>query len=110
MAAGPLRARVTFQKEVRTADGGGGYSNSWTDQCTVWGELKTKSARERLQADRLEGSLGAVLRVRSSSDTRLVQENWRAVIKGVPYQIRSTDNPDRRNKFILMDLERGVGT
>lgn len=108
--AGALRQRVTFQTETEMPDGGGGYERGWSDVITVWGSLQPERGRERLQADRLQASLGGVLRVRSSTETRAITEAHRVLIDGVPYQIRSIANPDQKNRYLEMTVERGVAT
>ena len=109
MPAGALRHRVTFQREVPTPDGGGGSVSTWEDRYTVWASLRPERGSERLAAGRLEASLALVMTVRSSSESRSVTEAWRVVANGVPHQIRSISNPDQRNKYLEMILERGVG-
>ena len=108
--AGALNKRVTFQVESVTDDGGGGGALSWTDVVTVWGGFQPERGRERLQAGRLESAVAGVLRVRSSSATRALTAAHRVLIDGLAYQIRSITNPDQRNAYLEMTVERGVAT
>lgn len=108
MAAGPLRDRVTFQREVRTTDAGGGAATIWQNDLTVWGGFRPERGRERLEAGRLESAVAGVLRVRSSTDTGAITAANRVLIRGEQYQIRTADNPDRKNQYIEFVVERGV--
>lgn len=110
MRAGLLRDRVTFQSEAESADGAGGNTIAWTDRFIVWGQVVEERGRERVEAGRLAAPFGAVLRVRSSTNARLVTPEWRCTIAGVAWNIRSIGNPDRRGKMLEMVIERGVAT
>ena len=110
MVAGQLRDRVAFQKKVSVSDGGGGSTTSWQTQFTVWGGFRPERGRERLEAGRLESAVAGVLKVRSSVQARTVDASWRVLIDSVAYQVRSITNPDRRDRFLEMTIERGVGT
>lgn len=103
-----LRKRVIFQRESRTADGAGGYSLGWTTLCTVWGQNAPEKGRERVAAGRIESDLSGVLVVRSSSETRAVTTSDKVLIDNVAHNIRSISNPDQRNRFLEMVVERGV--
>lgn len=107
MGAGQMRSRVTFRRESNTADGAGGNARTWTDVATVWGQLSPERGREKLQAGRLEEQQGAVLKVRSSSTMRSITTEHQCVIDSEQYQIRSSSNPDQRNRFIEFVVERG---
>lgn len=108
MRAGRLRKRVTFQAETRTGDGGGGSARGWGDDLEVWGEFQPQRGREQLEAGRLEAALAGVLRVRSSSETRLVTEKHSVLIDGARFQIRTIANPDGKNDMLEMTVEKGV--
>lgn len=111
MGAGQLRHRVTFQIENRTDDGGGGASIEWSTAATVWGSFAPERGNEKLEAGRLEASVAGLLKVRSSTETRAIEAGThRVLIADQPYQIRSITNPDRRDRFLEMTVERGVGT
>lgn len=110
MGAGRLRKRVTFEKEVRTPDGGGGYSLDWRPEMTVWGGLQVERGRERVEAGRLNAAIGAVLTIRSSRDARALSPANRVIIDEETWNIRSITNPDSRNKYLELVVEKGVAT
>jgi SPP1 family predicted phage head-tail adaptor len=108
MPAGPLRKRVTFEREMRTEDAGGGAAVAWGDPLTVWGQFQPERGAERLSSGRLESALAGVLRIRSSDAARQITADQRVTIDGIAHQIRSIANPDQRNRMIEMTVERGV--
>lgn len=113
MDAGRLNLKVTFQVEALTADDAGGNSAAWSDVWTDWGELLELRGRERLAQGTLTSEVGAVLRVRSATETRTIVAGKHRVLIGIdqaPYQIRTIGNPDQRDHYLEMIVERGVGT
>lgn len=110
MTAGPLRKRVVFERQTVTSDGGGGGSVTWSTLLTAWGGFAPQRGRERINNGRLAESVAGVLTVRSSSDSRGVTSADRVKIDGVPYQIHSITNPDQRNQYLEMTVERGAAT
>lgn len=110
MPAGPLRKRIRFERGSKTADGGGGSSLQWLQFLEVWGSFAPERGRERVEAGRLEAAVAGIVRIRSSLSARQILTSDRAVFDGVPHQIRSITNPDQRNKYLELVVERGVGT
>lgn len=108
--AGLFRKRVTFQKEIRAADGGGGFERSWGADLVVWGQFTPERGQERLDAGRLEASLGGILRVRGSTQTLAITTAHSVLIDGERFQVRSIANPDQRDAVLEMTVEKGVAT
>ena len=54
---GALRERLALEQPVRSDDGGGGASISWTPIATVWAAVRTLSGDERLRHDQVSGRL-----------------------------------------------------
>lgn len=52
--AGELRNRVTIQSVAKTADGGGGYADVWSDVYSAWAAIKPVNGLERIQAMQME--------------------------------------------------------
>lgn len=65
---GKFRDRFTFQFQLRTADGAGGWTNSWTDDLTVWGMKRPMSAKETLDNSKIEGEQGFKFTIRFTND------------------------------------------
>lgn len=105
-----MRARVVFERSVTAPDGAGGQSVGWGVVYSCRGKFTPERGRERLAAGRVEASLAGVLRIRSCAKARDVNEADRVRIDDELYQIRSISNPDQRNKYLEMSVERGTGT
>jgi len=62
-----LRHRLTLEELSRVADDGGGFTESWVAVATIFADLRPISGSERVEADRLTGSVthGVVLRYRA---------------------------------------------
>lgn len=111
MPAGELRDRIAFQRLQAEADGGGGTLDpEWVDLINCRGAFFPERSRERLEAGRLESAVAGTLKVRSSATTRGVTAADRALINGTVYAIRAITNPDRRNRYLEMTVERGTAT
>ena len=104
---GMLRTAVKLQRKTRTADGAGGFAVTWETYATVRARITARPGREMVVADRLTATqtIRAVIRYRAD-----VNETDRAVFKGRAHQIRSVSNIEERNKWLEIDLERGVAT
>lgn len=107
MASGPMRRRCAFKQKTRTSNGAGGFTFTWPTLTTVWGQLKPIRGTEREDNGRIEANVEAELKVRSSATLRTVNEDDQVTISGEDYNIRAITNPDQRNKYLLMQLERG---
>lgn len=105
MKAGSLNKRATFQRFTSVSDGAGGTTNTWEDFTTVWAQFSPERAREKIQQGRIASSEAGVIRVRSSSTTRQIDDTFRVVLDGVTYNVRSNLNPDQRNDMIEFAVE-----
>jgi SPP1 family predicted phage head-tail adaptor len=104
---GLLRHRVALQRKTRAADGAGGFAVTWQTYATVKAQIITKAGRELVIADRLSATQTNRATIRYRAD---VNETDRIVYRGRAYQIRSVVNIEERNKWLELDLERGVAT
>jgi SPP1 family predicted phage head-tail adaptor len=98
------RKRATFQSLQTTPDGGGGFTQQWTG-FTVWAQFSPDRAREKIQQGRIADNQSGVLRVRSSTATRAINDTYRVVLDGVTYNVKSNSNPDQRNDVIELLIE-----
>jgi len=113
MSAGKLRERVFFEKRAAAAaDEYGNEEDVWVPQFLVWAERIPRLGGETFEAARLSGVQPYTLKVRSSSDTRLVTPAWRARDKNTNaiYNIRSIANPDQKNNYLDVLVETGVAS
>lgn len=105
MRAGNLNKRARFDGPTTVSDGAGGTTETWAEAMTVWAQLSPERGRERIQAGRIETELGAVLRIRSSEEARLITTKHRVTVDGQLYNITAISNPDQRNSMIEMTLQ-----
>lgn len=107
---GDLRHRVTFQSEVTTDDGQGGFSSVWEDLevlPTVWGYLKPVKAFERNFAAKVEYQKSHTLTIRHRDD---LTTSMQVVYDSRIFKIKGIVAPDERKYFLILDLEENVGT
>jgi SPP1 family predicted phage head-tail adaptor len=104
---GDLRHRITFQTQVRTADGMGGFTLSWQDVDTVWAYVRPVSSKERLFAQRIEyqRSHEVIIRYKTGIDNSM-----RFVFEGRVFQIKGDLKPDERKFFLKIDAEENQAT
>ncbi len=50
-----LRHRVTLEELAREADGGGGFTEAWTEVAELWAAIRPIDGSEAVEADRLAG-------------------------------------------------------
>lgn len=99
------RKRATFQALVTTPDGAGGSTSTWQPYTTVWAQFSPDRAREKIQQGRIADNQSGVLRIRSSTTTRAINDTHRVVLDGVTYNVKSNSNPDQRSDVIELLIE-----
>lgn len=52
--AGRLRHRVAWERVSKTADGGGGFTESWVEQDEFWAAILPTTGRERFEGMKLQ--------------------------------------------------------
>lgn len=104
---GQLHHRVTLQSASETADGGGGFTATWSDIATVWARIEPLSGKERMTAQQLENPLTHRITIRHRSG---VDAKMRIKFGSRIFNIRSVLNPDEGNEVLELMAEEGVGT
>lgn len=116
LGAGDLRDRVRFQKRIAASDGFGNEEAAWQDQFTRAAGLKFRAGTEAVQSARLAGRQPVSITIRSDSQSRLIETDWRAINarSGQVYNIRAVMDPEadtpRRGAWIELFCEGGVAT
>ena len=67
---GDLRHRVQIESAVRTADGGGGSSVTWTLAAEVWAAIWPRTSDENFELDRVAGRATHDIWIRYRGDVR----------------------------------------
>lgn len=105
---GSLDQRITFQRETRTPDGGGGYSVDWaplvTDP-TVWAEVFPGGGGEGERDGAVNATALYVFQIRNRTD---LSELDRIIWNGEPYNIRRIARRGGREMYLTIEAERGV--
>lgn len=105
-----LWVTANFQRNTRTSDGAGGFTQAWasiTGLGAVSVGMLAMSGNERWAAERLEAT--ATWRLWAKG-VGAVSAADRVVIGGRPYQIRFADNVEKRGKWYVLDLHEGAAT
>jgi SPP1 family predicted phage head-tail adaptor len=107
ITAGMLRHSVSLQRVVKTADGAGGFTHTWSTIATLRAFLRVTGANESTGQDRLNMSQRQKATIRYRSD---LLPNDRILFQGKAYQIRGISDIEFRKKYLELDLESGVAT
>jgi SPP1 family predicted phage head-tail adaptor len=107
MSAGMLREPVTFQRQTRTSDGAGGFTETWA---TLAGSpsrafVTPVGGREWMAHDRVESMPRLKLVVRYNAELR---ESDRVLIRSKQHDIVRIDNVEFRNKWLEITVDGGV--
>lgn len=106
---GDLNRRFAFDKRGAAGDGHGGTSTAFVEQFVVSAQVTAMRGGESVMQARLAGQHVQVVRVRSSSSTRLVTPTWRArdARSGAIFNIRDV-TPSEDRAWIDFLCESGV--
>lgn len=102
MRTGDLDQRIELQRLTRTADGGGGYSETWTTYDTVWAKVEPLSGRERYHAQQTQASANYRVTIRYRDD---VSPADRILWRGRVMNIRFPADAGPRNPWLPLDAE-----
>ena len=100
-----LKKRITIQSQARTADGMGGWTETWATLTTVWAAVWPVSAREILKAGQTSMEITHRVRIRYRAG---VLASYR-ILYGTRYlSIVSIINPSERGEWLdLLCKENG---
>ncbi|ALJ98223.1 phage head-tail adaptor [Brucella inopinata BO1] len=111
-SAGSLYYKVALLKREDVDDGmGNTVGQEWVEQFQTRAEFIHLRGGEAVIAGRLQGKHTQVIRVRNSSNTRLISTDWmlRDVRTGKSFNIRDIEHEVNR-QFIALTCESGVAT
>ena len=63
-----MRQRITFQEEVKTADGSKGFTVAWRDFISVWASVEPLSGREFFAAHQIKAEITHRVKIRYRTD------------------------------------------
>jgi len=95
---GGMRQRLSLERPVRTAAGGGAADVAWQTVATVFAELVPSSARETFDADLKSAQVTHKVRMRYRPD---VEADMRFTAGDRIFDIRSAINEDERGRWLI---------
>ncbi len=110
-SAGSLYYKVALLKRENVDDGMGNTVSDFVEQFQTRAEFIHLRGGESVLAGRLQGKHTQVIRVRNSSNTRMISTDWmlRDVRTGKSFNIRDIEHEVNR-QFIALTCESGVAT
>lgn len=112
MAAGGMRARLSFERRAYADDGAGNAEEAGPFEAQFFraARLVPLKGGEGVIASRLAGRQPVAIEVRSDIDTRTITTAWRAVDarSGALYNIRSIADMEQRGRWLTLMCEAGV--
>jgi head-tail adaptor len=93
-----MRERPTFQQ--RAIDENGDRLGPWEEPgITVWAAVLPLKGGEPVMQQRLQGTTPVSVSIRYSSATKVIDNAWRMMWRGVPFNLKDV-SPDPRRVFI----------
>ena len=102
---GDLRNRLTLEAPVRTSDGAGGATRSFSAVAEVWADIRTQGGHESLDADRLGSRISHAVWIRYRDD---VLPDHRFRLGNRIFEIRSVIDHDGRHLFLECQCEEFI--
>lgn len=102
ISIGDLRHRVRIEREVRTSDGGGGASVTWTLVAEVSAAIFARNASEGVSLDRAAGIATYDVWMRHRSD---VTPAMRLTHEGRVFNIQAAVDVDGRRRWLKCTVE-----
>ena len=100
---GRFDKRIKFQYQSRVSDGMGGYTNTWTDDLTVWGDIQPMTGRESRSEGRIDADQQYKIYIRYTNDfNSTLDTHYRIVYGGKNYNIHSVENPGLDKEFFII--------
>lgn len=105
MDAGRLDQRVTFQQAVMIRDPDGMLIQGWEDRFIRWCNVRYLRGSEAVMQARLVSRAPVILTVRTSTESRTVTSEWRAVIGAVIFDLKEDPRSSEDGAFLEMLAE-----
>lgn len=105
MQAGDLSARAAFLSPVQSRDEDGQIVQGWTDEFTVWVNVKYLRGGEAVMQARMQSHTPAILTARVSPQSRRITSEWRAVIDGRVFEVKEDPRPTPDRAWLEMLAE-----
>lgn len=113
MSAGKLRESLTFQRRSALDDGAGNTEGPFADLFTTAARVRPLRGAEQILAAKLVGNMSYEIMVRSSSLTRSLTTDDRAIDArdaSIVYNLRTISNDDEHDEYLVIIAQTGVVT
>ena len=110
MTAGMLKSSITIERKTRTADGMGGYTDTWSDLATVWAKWSGVGGSEKWQAMRVSpvNRFKAIIRFKGDADgAPYYSAADRVTYRGREFDIESVIDMDDAQTWLELTLAEG---
>lgn len=104
---GFLRHRLTVEQASDVADGGGGFTTTWTTVATRWGSIQPLSGREAFEAQQVQGRLTHKIRMRWLTG---LTTSMRISFSSRLFNIRSIQDEQEHKVVQTLLCEEGAGS
>lgn len=104
-----LDKRVYFDERQSVDDGYGNTEGGFIQRFEVWAAIRSRGGSEAVTAARLEGRNQLGVYLRSTSQTRQIQSDWRMRVKssGEEYAVKIVDALTDRD-WVYLEVQSGV--
>lgn len=102
MTAGELKNQILFEKRSRAPNGMGGFVDTWSTLCTVWGKYRQLSGKELLLQQQVNPLISVEIAVRYRTD---ITTDVRAFYKNNYHNILSVIDEDNKREFLKIMCE-----
>ena len=103
--AGDLRSYIEVQEQTLVPGGMGGQNLTWTSKFFAYAKIVMNSGSEKNAHDKLETQATHTFSMRYNAS---LLSTDKFIFEGVDYNIRSIDNVEMRNRWMVVSAERGV--
>jgi SPP1 family predicted phage head-tail adaptor len=102
LPVGELRARSVLEGPVETPDQAGGVLRSWAEIASVWADVSTLNAQQRLEAEQIGQTVThrVTLRWRAGLSTKQRLRRGSQI-----FLIRGVQDPDDRRRRLICNCE-----
>ena len=109
VSIGSLRHQIEVQKRVRTSDGYGGHTNTWTTEANMWASVEPVSARESLFGMQLDHRVThrVTLRYCGLFETAGFNTDYRIIHRDRTFNIIGKRDIEERLRYWVLDCEEG---
>lgn len=107
MDGGKFDRRITIQSRTLTQSAMGDVVETWVTVATVWARLMSSKGREFYSGGVPLGVTDAGFQIRYSSAVSAMDQTWRIIYDGQPYDVSAVDEIGRKAYLMIM-CKRGA--